>query len=51
MVPGGQYITCARAHNRPTFARGSDSGLGYIAVAAKTLHFATATACMLDIDG
>ena len=31
----------ARAHNRPTFARGSGPGLGFIAVASKTVHFAT----------
>ena len=51
MVPGGQYITCARAHNRPTFVCGSGPGLGFIAVGAKTVHFATANLHRSDGSG
>ena len=42
-VPGGHRM---RART-PTFARGSGPGVGFIAVAAKTVHFATETACMM----
>ena len=48
MVSGGQYITCACAHNRPTFARGSGPGLGFIVAASKTVHFATANVHVPD---
>ena len=34
------YQMRARAHNWPTFARGSGSGLGFIAVASKAVYFA-----------
>ena len=42
-VPGGHRM---RART-PTFARGSGPGVGFIAVAAKTVHFATETACLM----
>ena len=34
------YQMRARAHNWPTFGRGSGSGVGFIAVASKTVYFA-----------